>query len=429
MPDIPELDSYKPKNFWCNVADGALFFGAMAMVPINILIPAFVKKYTDSPFIINLVPALFILGITAPQILSARHVEALAFRKRLMLITGVVQRLPWLLMAVAVFLFGDRAGPLPLVLFFAFFVVFAIATGINIPAWLDLFGKLVPVRLRGRCMAYRQLGGLAIGVGGAYLARLILKHIAFPHDYALLFFLFFLLTSASWIALLFLDEHASREVRAKVRLAEYIRGLPYLFRRDRNFARFVIASSIFSLAAMEGGLVAAFGIDRFDLHEKDYILANISMIGSGVGIATVLLFGRIGDRFGHKINMLLASAFVITGMAMVLGAEGLVLYTAGFVLINLSLTIGGVSKGALTLEFGTDAQRPTYISLKNTITAGFGFLAPLLGAYLAFQYGTGRLFTVVIAMHILHLVAMGFFVTEPRRKEVAVDHAAAEVGG
>ena len=50
------------------------------------------------------------------------------------------------------------------------FLVFAIATGVNIPVWLDLLGKLVPVRLRGRCMAYRQLGGLALGVSFGAMA-------------------------------------------------------------------------------------------------------------------------------------------------------------------------------------------------------------------------------------------------------------------
>ena len=93
--------------------------------PLYLLIlfsPAYIKKFTGNEYIINMVPALSIFTNTAPQIFIARYVECLTHRKRLMLITAVMQRIPWLILSFIVLLNFNGNQVLPLLVFFLFYL-------------------------------------------------------------------------------------------------------------------------------------------------------------------------------------------------------------------------------------------------------------------------------------------------------------------
>jgi MFS family permease len=258
------------RNFWLNVTDGALFATAMAVAPVNILLPAYVRKFTDNEYLVNLVVALFLFGVTAPQIFVARYLDSLPRKKPLMLFTGIIQRLPWLVMALAAWFIPPERATLHLIILFTMLGVFAFSCGANIPVWLILLGKLIPERQRGRLMAWRQMIAMGLAVGGAAGARYILKAWAFPHNYALLFLCFFLLTVASYIALLFIREDQDDPVHPPPGLREHLGRLFHLLREDRNYARYVVASVLLTMGGLYGGLITSYGIDRFGLANRDY---------------------------------------------------------------------------------------------------------------------------------------------------------------
>lgn len=413
----PELQTKATvsRNYWCNVMDGALFCTAMALVPVMTILPAYVKKFTDNEFLVNSITALFVLGFTAPQVLMARHVESLERRKPLMLLTGLLQRLPWLFLAIAALIDFGGNSTLPLILFFLFFSLFTFSSGFNIPVWLDLLGKLTPQDKVGRLMATRETIGLTLAIGGSALSIYILAEFPFPTNYSLLFFLFFLITMVSLGFLCFLDEHPSEDLKIKPSLITYLRGIPPLLRSDRNYRRYVIASCIAALGAMQGGLVTAWGIDTFELENRDWILANISMVNSIIAIATIYLFGRMGDLAGHKINLMLSALFIIISMTILIFTQHLLWFAASFVFIQLANNANMVSRSAIILQFSKPCDRPTYISVQSTIAALFAFLAPFAGAAIAQQLGYRACFAAVIAIKALFLIYMGVMVTEPRK--------------
>ena len=68
------------------------------------------------------------------------------------------------------------------------------------------------------------------------------------------------------------------------------------------------------------------------------------------------------------------------------------------------------------MEFCRDVDRPTYISVKNTIIALFSFSAPIIGAFIAKSFGIPIMLIAVIGMHVLYMIVLGFSVKEPRNK-------------
>jgi hypothetical protein len=91
----------------------------------------------------------------------ANYVRRLPYKKPLLLITALAQRLPWLLLGIFTMVFYKPDYPLvPGSGFFYFFILAAVCGSINLPGWFDLVAKVTPVRLRGRLFASRSLSVL-----------------------------------------------------------------------------------------------------------------------------------------------------------------------------------------------------------------------------------------------------------------------------
>jgi predicted MFS family arabinose efflux permease len=69
---------------------------------------------------------------------------------------------------------------------------------------------------------------------------------------------------------------------------------------------------------------------------------------------------------------------------------------------------------AITVEFGTEETRPTYIGLSNTLVAPFTILAPLLGGWLtdAFSFQATFMTSAVIGLGVTILLML--LVRNPR---------------
>lgn len=406
--------AHTARNFWLNVTDGALFATAMAVVPVNILLPAYVRKFSDNEYLVNLVVALFLFGVTAPQIFVARHLDSVPRKKPLMLLTGIFQRLPWLVLAGAAWWIPpDRAG-LHLVLLFTMLGLFAFSSGANVPVWLVLLGKLIPEQQRGRLMAWRQIIAMGLAIGGAAGARYLLKTWAFPHNYALLFLACFVIMAGSFMVQLFIREDRADPVRTPPGLREHLGGLLALLRSDRNYARYVVASLLLTLGGLYGGLVTSYGIDRFGLANRDYVFAYITMLSAPAGMVALYFFGRLGDRHGHKLNHVFSAVFVLLAMMALRFGHSLPLYVAAYVLIQIAVNTEIVSRTAILLEFGGPERAAAYVSIKNTLTAPFSLAAPLLGAFLAKRFGYDAVFVATFAVFALAAVYLATQVHEPR---------------
>ena len=279
------------------------------------------------------------------------------------------------------------------------------------------YGMLIAIAATFLIPGLQNLGlmALALAIGVAAGARAILKHWAFPHNYALLFLVFFLITSLAYVAQLFIREDHDDPVRPPLRLGQHLGSLLHLLRQDANYAHYVAASILFTVGGLYGGLITSYGIDRFELAERDYVFAYIAMLTAPFGMAALYLFGHLGDRRGHKHNHVFSALFVMLAMVALYLGQSLPVYIAAYVLIQIAVNTEIVSRTAILLEFGGPERAAAYVSIKNTITAPFSLGAPLLGAFIARHYGYNAVFLVTFAVFVAAAFYLARWVREPRR--------------
>jgi len=126
------------------------------------------------------------------------------------------------------------------------------------------------------------------------------------------------------------------------------------------------------------------------------------LVGQTVGNLTL---GWLADRFGHKLSLELAALAWL--------APSPAWYYTVFAL--LGITAGGiiVSGILIVMQFCEPGRRPTYVGLASTGVGFASMVAPLLGAWLA-SLSYGWLFALATAVNLVALVAMHWWVREPR---------------
>ena len=227
----------------------------------------------------------------------------------------------------------------------------------------------------------------------------MLENVAYPNNFALLFALAFVFVMISWAGLSLTREPPSETVKERVPLSHYLRQLPDVLRRDQNYSRFLISRTTMQLGAMAAGFYMVFGTEKF------------AISGTGVGLFTGVLiasvalmnlvWGLIGDRYGHKL-VLTGAAFamaVAALIALVSASQEWLLVT--FVLMGAYLAADQVSALNIILEFCEPEDRPTYIGLTNTLLAPVLILSPIIGGWLATVAGYNGLFiaTLILLRH------------------------------
>src|SRR5690606_891653 len=234
------------------------------------VLPLFVQHLGGGNLAVGLLPVLWTLGFHLPQLAIAHHAGQVASKKGLVLRTGLVQRLPWLLLAVATFLWLGKLPPgWALAVFFVLYTLAAVGGSLNLPGWFDLTAKLTPVRLRGRLFALRTVLGSLLGVLGGAVVAAVLARSPSTDGFALLFGLAFAVMVGSYAILAQVKEERvpGTVPPARQPYRAFLRRLPDILRRDRNFRRFLVADALLITAATADAFYTVHAFERFQLSE------------------------------------------------------------------------------------------------------------------------------------------------------------------
>jgi len=372
--------------------DGALYAFAMSFVSLSTVLPLFVKKIGGGNIAVGLIPVFWTIGFNFPQIFMSNYARQLPFKKKFVLKTALLQRLPWLLLVIFSFCWIGRVNPIiGMTLFFFGFGLAAITGSLNMPGWFDLVAKTIPVKLRGRLFSARAILGALLGILGGWIVNRVLMAVDYPHSFALLFALSFLVMMISYIFITRIkEEHPnSHNVRTLNRL--YLRQLPVIVRQEKNFRNFLFANALLTMALLAEAFYALNALMKFNL--PDAYAGTFTMIMMGSIIAGNLVFGWLADQFGHRLNMVLASAATLMACAMALVANGVLVYVLVFVNASFTAALLQTSRLPIISEICGEQDRPTYVALSNMFSAPFS-LSGILGGWLANRFGYSAVFAV-----------------------------------
>jgi len=413
--DLEEFDSQVEKhlrwNFTVNAADFAFYIFALSFASRLTILPAFVNKFTSSKFIVGLVPAISIIGWLLPQVLSARYVERFNRKKPFILVVATGERLPWLFMAIAVFI-APNGWKLPA--FFLFYSIYCLSGGIVTPAWLDMIGKVVPEKRRGRFFGISNFVGNGAGVGGALVAGYLLEKVLFPGNFAACFMLAFIFTVFSYVGVALTREPAYPIVKKSSTFRNYLSQLLVIARSNRNYLFFLIATVIISFSSMATGFFAVHAINILDLSGSE--IGRFTAISLFFQTVINPLWGYWGDKRGHKRLMEAAALGAVLSAFIAAFANSTFLFYVVFAITGAWISADSISRMSIILEFSRPEERPTYIGLTNTIRAPFSAIAPIFGGVLGDRFQLPFVFLLTAGIILIGLVIMLLCVKEPRNQ-------------
>lgn len=402
--------------------DISLFVLALSFASSYGLLPLFVSHLSESNVAVGAIPALR-AAMMLPPIFVAGLTERLRRKQPFVLWVTLVERVPYLILALATPLLAYSQPTTLLWLFYALLAMTTLAAGVAMPAWLDLIARMIPGNWRGRFFGQASgLGGL-LGVAGSAVAAALLARFDWALGVAICFGIAFVFLILSFICLLFAREPIEAATADAPHSGTAWRQLPAIVRGDHNLRRYLIALLLITAANPTAAFYVVDARGALGLSDGAAGLYATVLLASST--AGNLLWGYLGDRVGHK--WIVVAGALCTGLAPLLAllvrdpAWGPPGYGVVFLLTGLGTSALQLTALTFIIDLAPADQRPTYVGLANAAQAPCALAAPLLGAALADARGYPALFalTAILALAGAALVARAVRGTRPAASESA----------
>ena len=405
-------------NYLVNILDGAFFGLGMSFASLTTIVPLFVSTLTDSALLIGLIPAIHTAGWQIPQLLMAKKISGLSTFKPHVLMATIHERLPFILLAF-VALFSKKIGVTgSLILTYLLLIWQGLGAGITANSWQNMIGKLIPADIRATFFAIQSSAANLLASGGAILAGLLLEKIANPYNFAACFGSTAIGMSISWFFLYLIKEEERPVSEKPTENTSLLKITRDILSSDKNFSWFLISRMLTQFGLMSFSFYIVYGVSKLGMTE---IMAGL--LTSTLFIVQVIanpILGKVADRFGSKVILEFGAVCMVLSIILILLIHDLDWFFLIFIFAGLANTSFWTIGLALTLEFGTEELRPTYVGLANTLIAPTSILAPIFGGVLADSAGYQYTFLFAVFSALITLVCLHFFVKNPRQPQSPV---------
>jgi MFS family permease len=404
-------------NLGANMADGAFFGLGWGFGSIGTIIPLFVSHLTPSALLIGLIPSIHAVGWQLPQLFMANSVARLRRYKPMVMLLTIHERVPFLGLALVALFMGTLGNTLALVLTFLMLIWQGLGAGFTANAWQSMIAKIIPSDWRGTFFgAQAALANVLMSLA-AVAAGYILDRVHMPVNFSLCFLLTVAGLVFSYIALGLTREPVDHEKVIPERLPSPWQGGLEILRRDRNFAAYLFIRLLSQFATMGFAFYIVYGLRRFNMSDLTAgFLTAALLITQTVANA---LMGWLGDRLGHRAMLIAGSVAVALSSLLAWGAPSLGWLYPVFILSGLANVAYWTIGMAITVEFGTEETRPTYIGLSNTLVAPFTIIAPLIGGWIAEGAGFQATFMVSAVGGLVIAALLFWLVRDPRPRKAS----------
>lgn len=404
---------YLRRNFFLNTLDGVSFYLGMIFLSMESVLPIFLSELGASPFWISLIPAIRNLGYFFPSIFVARRIQGLVRKKSWLIKAGALQRIPFLFSGLFCFYFA--AGHPHAAIFSILLAIFLInlGAGFAIPAFSYFTAKTIPVNMRGKLFAMRNLFSYLIGFLCGASISWIITNIAFPRNYSLLMLIGFAILMVYLPAIILQKEPDAKTVlKSTETKREFIKHLGHLIKSNIDLKNYILGRIFFTLAFASNNYFAVYLVNKYDLHGSTVGLFTI--ITAGTFLIANPILGILADRKGHLYNHYLGSTVLVLSSLIAVFSPSYVISLSVISLGALALCVQNVSFFSLPMEFGEDHEIPIYVGLVGLFVGAVSLLI-IAFAFLAERFGYIPIFIICFVCALLSLY---FYTrtTEPRQR-------------
>lgn len=412
MEHSSDFKSTLKHNVIVNLLDGGFFGFAIGFASFSTVIPLFVSGMTSSAILIGLVPAIHNMGWLLPQLFSAGRLTRLKRFKPFVMVTTILERIPFLFLAL-IALFQPKLGiPLALVLTFISLVFQGLGAGVVANAWQNMIQKVIPSEFRSTFFGLQSASSNLLGSLGAVVAGMLLELHAAPKSFFYCFAFSCVWMVVSWI---FLDK-----TREDDRVLEPLKDIPVPL---LSSMRSILANNPSFRWYLISRIIWQFGMMAFAFYVV-YAVRFLGMSELTAGVMTSVLFftqvifnplaGWLADRWSRKAMLVVGGLATCLSPLLAFLAPSLPWFYPVFVLNGMSAVAFWTMGISYTLELGTDEDRPIYVGMSNTLIAPFAILAPIFGGWLADNSGYPVTFIVSAVFGLLTALLLLFFVHDPK---------------
>ena len=399
-------------NVTVNLMDGGYFGLAMGFGSLGTIVTLFVSKLTNSAILIGLVPAIHAVSWQLPQLFIAGWVTRQRHFKPMVLWLTINERVPFLGLALIAWLLPGIGHTAALTFIFLMLVWQGIGAGFTANGWQSLIAKIIPPESRGSFFGAQAALANIYTSFGAVAAGYLLARVGSFNNFALCFLITAFFMIFSWIALALTREPVDQEKIIPSGKHSLWRESLAILRRDRNFDWFLTARILSQFATMGFSFYIVYALRHFnmDVITAGYLTATLTVSQT---IAN-LVMGWLGDRFGHRPMLVIGALCISISALLAWKAPSLDWFYLIFILEGLANVAIWTIGMAITVEFGTEAERPIYIGLSNTLAAPITILAPLFGGWLADTTGYGTTFITSAVGGLVTTLVLILLVRNPR---------------
>jgi MFS family permease len=397
--------SVEKHNYISMIIEGCFYFTGYTFFDIYVVIPVFIDALTGDLRLAGLAVALRLSCSSMPQLLMGFYTTKIKKTPRFLGTVGIIGRSSYFF--APLFLVLDVS---PYIKVYA--VIFALTSGAlcdgltHVP-WLDIFGRTIAPRNRGRILGYQMLlGGLGGLVSGVVIKQTLSGNGPSEMKYAFLFLLGAVGLIISGSLLFTLKDTAKDHIPEQIHIAKFFRQLPGYLSRDRNYQNMVITQTLAGFSGLAAPLYILFAKDHFALaNDQTTTLMFVQILG---GLAAGMLWGNMSHRKGNKatirtglifnlVTVALAVFLFFTSITAVMPLLIIMVFLAGIILGNW---IGFIN---YLLDLTTDENRPVYVALTSVLLFPTT-LIPFLGGVIADSFGFLTVFISVALMITLALI-------------------------
>lgn len=399
-----------PFNVLIAVIDGGFFGWALGVASFVTVIPLFVSTLTTSAVLIGLIPALRTIGWQLPQLFMAGSVSRLTRYKPMVMFMTISERVPFLGLALLAW-FSQSLNPnLVLVLVFVLLAWQGLGGGLTAPAWQSMIAKIIPPRHRGKFFGSQSASANLAASIGAVISGIILVNIFSPGNYALCFLLAALGTAFSFVFLSLIREPAHTLVPISQGTASLWKQAGSVLQRDRNFSWFVVARTFSQFATTATAFYAIYAVRILNINAETAGIMTSVLLAAQIVANPVM--GGLGDKYGHRAVMILGMVAALASALLAWIAGTLTVFYVVFALAGIANVALWATSITMTLEFGTESERPLYVGLANTLIVPATIAAPIIGGWIADTFGFGMTFLLSIVCALITMVILQFYVRD-----------------
>jgi len=411
------IRSHLRYNIAVNLVDGAGFGLGWGFGSIGTIIPLFVSHLTTSALLIGLIPSIHMVGWQLPQLFMANSVARLRRYKPMVMLLTIHERVPFLMIGLIALSLGVLGTTWALVLTFLMLVWQGLGAGFTANAWQSMIAKIIPSDSRGTFFGLQAGLSNILMSGAAITAGLILDRVRLPTNFTICFLLTGVGMGISYIFLGLTREPVDREKVIPASLPSPWRGGMDILRKDRNFAAYLLVRVLSQFATMGFAFYIVYGLRRFGMSDLTAGLLTAALTLTQT-VANALM-GWVGDRLGHRSMLIAGSIAVTLSSLLAWGAPSIGWLYPVFILCGLAGVAYWTIGMAITVEFGTEETRPTYIGLSNTLVAPFSIIAPLIGGWIAEAFSFQATFMTSAVGGLVIAALLIWLVRDPRPRRAA----------